>query len=599
MATGEDSKVPPATADELYNEAQLEVQQDPSVPMSVHTDAEALPRSSDGGHEVSPAELANAVAGEVAKDVGEEEALEEAFEEGFITRSDLDELSSEEGEEGEEDDEGEDVEVNTGLVLFLDLLQDSVDDDKETEDDPRVHVDPELSHTVVQDLVSAGPWLFMSKYLLTDPRPVPLPQLFAALGFSLPQAVFSNPQITQQDIEMGLQVAMRYVMKTRPRLAYPRTLDEVVDVIDKSRKILVITGAGISTSLGIPDFRSDNGLYAQLEHLGLAEPQEVFDIRVFREDPSIFYSVAAKILPEEGIHSGTPTHKFVRMLDERGKLLRNYTQNIDNIEQFVGINPDRLVQCHGSFGSAHCVTCGYMEPKGDVLFPAIKQGEIPRCPECAARSARGKRKHNEDSDEDENDEPSFGVMKPDITFFGESLPPRFDHLLFDEGDKDACDLVICLGTSLRVSPVSEIVKVVGRQVPQIYISKTPAKHLNFEACFLGGCDDTVELLSQKLGWDMHHTLAKRPGDMPANKYPGGDIDYSDGVFRFCDETDVDTKSEVRLENKTSEDSFESKDHLGNKGDPESGVENKGTLEKEELEHAHESTIGEKTGEEQA
>src|SRR5699024_6259414 len=106
----------------------------------------------------------------------------------------------------------------------------------------------------------------------------------------------------------------------------------------------------ISTSLGIPDFRSkDTGLYARLEYLGLTDAQEVFDIHLFRQDPSIFYSIAKDILPTEKKFS--PTHAFLRLLQDKEKLLTNFTQNIDNVEANAGVLPENLVQCHGSFAT--------------------------------------------------------------------------------------------------------------------------------------------------------------------------------------------------------------------------------------------------------
>ena len=185
----------------------------------------------------------------------------------------------------------------------------------------------------------------------------------------------------------------------------------------------------ISTSLGIPDFRSkDTGLYSQLQHLGLNDPQEVFDISIFREDPSIFYSVAKDILPSTDKYS--PTHAFIRLLQERGKLLTNFTQNIDNLEGHAGILPEKLIQCHGSFATASCVECKY-NVKGEEIYKDLKAGRVARCDRCIRhirqstpagikrkRSSNGlpkgkkKRQEYEDSTDDEDyDIAVAGVMK--------------------------------------------------------------------------------------------------------------------------------------------------------------------------------------------
>lgn len=136
-------------------------------------------------------------------------------------------------------------------------------------------------------------------------------------------------------------------MAKRPKLLAWNTVDDAAFLLRNCKNIMVITGAGISTSLGIPDFRSvDKGLYSKLSHkmhqFGIEDPQDVFNIDTFRNDPKIFFSIAQDILPETDVF--TPTHAFIAMLEKRGKLLVNYTQNIDNLEAKAGISPDKLMQ---------------------------------------------------------------------------------------------------------------------------------------------------------------------------------------------------------------------------------------------------------------
>src|SRR6266487_218961 len=188
------------------------------------------------------------------------------------------------------------------------------------------------------------------------------------------------------------------------------------------------TGHQISTSLGIPDFRSkDTGLYSKLEYLGLTDPQEVFDINLFREDPNIFYSIAKDIFPTEKRFS--PTHAFIRLLQDKGKLLTNFTQNIDNVEANAGILPEKLIQCHGSFATATCMKCTH-KVLGDQIIYHVRKGEIPECEACRMqllsrpqgmkrkRSSNGsqkkdrkKRDFGDSSDSEDYDLPSPGVMK--------------------------------------------------------------------------------------------------------------------------------------------------------------------------------------------
>lgn len=126
------------------------------------------------------------------------------------------------------------------------------------------------------------------------------------------------------------------------------------------------------------------------------DPQEVFDIQVFREDPTIFYSIASNILPSG--NKCTPTHAFIRLLQDKGKLLTNYTQNIDNLEGVAGIYPEKLIQCHGSFATASCILCGYQVP-GEAIHAEIRNKVVPQCPRClSGRYDPGmKRKRNSSS----------------------------------------------------------------------------------------------------------------------------------------------------------------------------------------------------------
>ncbi|KAL4787258.1 hypothetical protein BJX76DRAFT_345739 [Aspergillus varians] len=286
-----------------------------------------------------------------------------------------------------------------------------------------------------------------------------------------------------------LAIAISREFTRRQKLPEYNSIDDAVKLLQESKNIIVLTGAGISTSLGIPDFRSkDTGLYSKLEHLGLSDPQEVFDIHIFREDPSVFYSVAKDILPTEKKYS--PTHGFIRLLQDKGKLLTNYTQNIDNIEANAGVLPEKIVQCHGSFAKATCVKCQY-KVIGDEIYDEIKKGVVPECAQCRKQIAEEtlkphghKRKRNsngvhrdrkstgEDSSNEEDYEiPTPGVMKPDITFFGEDLPDEFGRRLLHH-DRDKVDLVIVIGTSLKVAPVAEVPGVLPSHIPQIYISRT-------------------------------------------------------------------------------------------------------------------------------
>ncbi len=134
-------------------------------------------------------------------------------------------------------------------------------------------------------------------------------------------------------------------MGKRVKLQQYNTFDDAVELIRAASNVIVLTGAGISTSLGIPDFRSKGGLYEQLSadaSCPFDDPQELFRLDTFREDPLRFYNLVAKRLAAPLSADGatprtTPTHAFIRLLQDKEKLLTNYTQNIDGLELAAGV----------------------------------------------------------------------------------------------------------------------------------------------------------------------------------------------------------------------------------------------------------------------
>uniref|UniRef100_A0A7N6BLW6 protein acetyllysine N-acetyltransferase n=1 Tax=Anabas testudineus TaxID=64144 RepID=A0A7N6BLW6_ANATE len=254
------------------------------------------------------------------------------------------------------------------------------------------------------------------------------------------------------------------------------TLEDVVRLLHESKRILVLTGAGVSVSCGIPDFRSRDGIYARLavDFPDLPDPQAMFDIEYFRRDPRPFFKFAKEIYP--GQFQPSPCHKFISMLDKQGKLLRNYTQNIDTLEQVAGVQ--RIIQCHGSFATASCLVCKHKvdcEAIREDIFNQI----VPHCPRCP-------------------DIP-LAIMKPDIVFFGENLPEMFHRAM--KQDKDEVDLLIVIGSSLKVRPVALIPNSIPHEVPQVLINREQLPHLNFDVELLGDCDVIVNELCHRLGGD--------------------------------------------------------------------------------------------------
>ncbi|KAJ0394686.1 hypothetical protein ATCC90586_005560 [Pythium insidiosum] len=283
------------------------------------------------------------------------------------------------------------------------------------------------------------------------------------------------------------------------------SVQDVIKVLRRAKKVLVIAGAGISVSCGIPDFRSKDGIYEMVKHMDFAlpEPECLFHIDYFREDPTPFFQVVQNVFA----HSPQPstTHFFLKSLQDQGKLLRLYSQNIDGLEEVAGVT--RYIPCHGSFAWSSCMRCQARVRTQSVL-PVIQAGVIPTCSELNCR----------------------GVLKPEVTFFGEILSDAVSTSITK--DRLEADLILVLGTSLKVSPVAEIPSFVPRHIPQVVINKTPLKKKKlktdreepqpFDLQLLGDCDTIVRYLSSKLGWELDRQLSeptstKSPPRMIAHK----------------------------------------------------------------------------------
>ncbi|KAL7709906.1 silent information regulator 2 [Lotmaria passim] len=210
------------------------------------------------------------------------------------------------------------------------------------------------------------------------------------------------------------------------------------------RRILVLVGAGASVAAGIPDFRSPNtGIYANLGKYNLDDPTDAFSLTLLREKPQVFYSIAREMNLWPGHYHPTAVHYFVRLLQDHGRLLRCCTQNIDGLEEAAGVSPALLVEAHGSFAAASCIDCHAPFDIAENRREAMA-GVISHCAHCG------------------------GVVKPNVVFFGESLPDAF----FDALNHDApnAELVFVIGTSLQVHPFASLPFFVPKTVPRVVVN---------------------------------------------------------------------------------------------------------------------------------
>ncbi|WBW70755.1 histone deacetylase, Sirtuin family, NAD-dependent Sir2 [Schizosaccharomyces osmophilus] len=402
--------------------------------------------------------------------------------------------------------------ISSSASLLVDIMCGSKDDeDSEAESDewdrPAVDDDEVIKQReeIIKSLRILGYPAFLEKHVFEQQVPIRL--ILKKLGISLPTALDDFEDL---DLLPLLKEVLKREASRRLKLPQYNTIDDVVKQLHKAKNVVVLVGAGISTSLGILDFRSDNGFYARLAQHGLSEPSEMFDIHTFREEPGIFYTFAKELLPET--HHYSPSHAFIRLLEQKNKLSTLFTQNIDNLERETGLSEEKVVQCHGSFATATCIQCKH-KVEGSLLYDDIRNQRLSYCTECNKPPVK-KRKLTSASDrafsdvyngenekeEEEEDIPQAGVMKPDITFFGEALPDQFFEKV-GSGDLEKTDLLICIGTSLKVAPVSELISLVPASTPQIYISRTPVRHTQFDVNFISPfCDWVIVELCKRAGW---------------------------------------------------------------------------------------------------
>lgn len=216
----------------------------------------------------------------------------------------------------------------------------------------------------------------------------------------------------------------------------PRKISQAAKLIAQAKHVVALTGAGISTPSGIPDFRSaGSGLWDRVD------PMTVASIWGFVEHPQAFYEwvkpLARKILDS----TPNPAHCALAELEARGKLAAVITQNIDNLHQRAGSK--RVLEVHGHLREATCIRCYHILPAQKLIAKFLQDGEMPRCPKCG------------------------GVMKPNVVLFGEMLPVGVMNDA--EEESRTCDVMLVAGSSLEVAPAADLPLVAKRNGAQLII----------------------------------------------------------------------------------------------------------------------------------
>jgi NAD-dependent deacetylase len=223
-------------------------------------------------------------------------------------------------------------------------------------------------------------------------------------------------------------------------------IDQVADMIKNSKKVIVFTGAGISTESGIQDFRSQNGLWQQWN------PDELtFDkFMSSRASREHYWGFSRAIWPTMAKAKPNIGHYAIAELYRIGKLDSVITQNVDGLHQSAGLPEERVIELHGTLAWVSCLSCGKRWPRQEIEDLMDRTGE--KAPECSCG----------------------GFLKQATIAFGQSLPA--DAIAQAEAKSSTCDLFIVAGSSLVVYPAAQmpiIAKRHGAKLVIITLSDTP------------------------------------------------------------------------------------------------------------------------------
>lgn len=259
-------------------------------------------------------------------------------------------------------------------------------------------------------------------------------------------------------------------------------IDYVADIIERnpSTNVVAVVGAGISTPSGIPDFRSaGSGLYDNLDEYDLRNATDIFDLYFFRHNPYPFFKLAKDLYP--GNYKPNYVHYFLKVLSEKKKLLRVYSQNIDALEYLAGIPDNEICAAHGNFSSATCLKCR-RKYDGEIIRNDVMSDILPIC----------------------RNDWCNGVVKPDIVFFGENLPKEFFRC---ENDLSRSSLLLVLGTSLEVFPVASVVHEAPATLPRVLFNRDIVPPFtkgdggrSLDAVVEGDLVEGIRRLAERLEW---------------------------------------------------------------------------------------------------
>lgn len=228
-------------------------------------------------------------------------------------------------------------------------------------------------------------------------------------------------------------------------------IQRAAQLVNSARHAVVLSGAGLSTHSGIPDFRSQgSGLWQK------DDPMEVSSLTTFRRNPQRFYNWLRPLAESMWKAQPNPAHIALAQMERYGKLKAVMTQNIDGLHQRAG--SQAVLEVHGSLETLSCLVCGKNYPSAEFADLFITRGVLPRCGVCQA------------------------VLKPDIVLFEEMLPQRTWRQA--ERHCQTADVMLVIGSSLQVMPAAHLPAIARQNGARLVL-------VNFSPTYL---DDEAEII---------------------------------------------------------------------------------------------------------
>ena len=231
----------------------------------------------------------------------------------------------------------------------------------------------------------------------------------------------------------------------------PEAVAESARLVDEAKRIVILTGAGISTDSRIPDFRGPKGVWTRNP-----EAEKQATIHNYLADPEVRRRAWRSRL-DSPMWGAEPNrgHIALTRIEARRKLSLLITQNVDGLHQDAGSDPDRIVEVHGTARSVVCMTCSYRESMPEVLNRVRLGEDDPDCPVCG------------------------GILKSATISFGQNLVA--EDLYRAQQAAEACDLLIAVGSTLAVYPIANVVPVARNHGARLVIVNGSPTELDYLA----------------------------------------------------------------------------------------------------------------------